>query len=362
VKAHGVEVWRDLLVIRMIDETGKVQSLQLIAGDGTKKFLKGGKMQGCYFTLGALDNTDKILIAEGYATAATIHEATGLPVIVAYNAGNLLPVARSIRAKHPHASIILCADDDIKTKGNPGLTKAKEAAEAVNGIMVLPDFGANRPDGATDFNDMAAHRGKDSVTDFFKWHTDKTFLEDDEFVDEEAAFLANPSSPDKPPAQAPKAEKTKPAHGAESKFHFSSEELPLIHAIWKDVPRRASCHFERGYHLVHDKHKVIVTRDRIKFAGKAKHRPDEAYLAACKHARQFWEGRMEVHGNMHHCIKAWAYARANGIIVTNFSPSECELIDAEKILNGLRPVSEPAFHRPAPVGSHGLRPHGGPHA
>ncbi|MGB9152841.1 MAG: toprim domain-containing protein [Alphaproteobacteria bacterium] len=167
VGAYGLRHWKDLLVIPLYDDTGEVQSLQLISGDGGKKFLSGGKMQGCYFPIGNIDGSDTILIAEGYATAATIHELTGLPVIVAYNAGNLLPVAESIRAQYPSASIILCADDDFKTKGNPGITKATEAAEAIGGKVIVPVFGENRPEKATDFNDMAAHLGKVAVTNFF---------------------------------------------------------------------------------------------------------------------------------------------------------------------------------------------------
>ena len=167
VGAYGLRHWKHLLVIPLYDNSGEVQSLQLISGDGDKKFLSGGKMRGCYFPIGNIQGSGTILIAEGYATAATIHELTGLPVVVAYNAGNLLPVAESIRAQYPSASIILCADDDFKTKGNPGITKATEAAYAIGGKVIVPVFGDNRPDKATDFNDMAAHLGKVAVTHFF---------------------------------------------------------------------------------------------------------------------------------------------------------------------------------------------------
>jgi len=167
VEAYGLRQWNNLIVIPMIDESTEVQSLQLISSDGDKKFLSGGKMQGCYFPIGSLKNAYTVLIAEGYATAATLHEATGIPVIVAFNAGNLLGVSKSIRAQYPAMSIILCADDDIKTKGNPGLTKATEAADAVNGKRIIPDFGDDRPDGTTDFNDMAAHLGIEAVTGLF---------------------------------------------------------------------------------------------------------------------------------------------------------------------------------------------------
>ncbi len=166
VQAYGIREWKGLLVIPMIDESGETQSLQLISGEGEKRFLSGGKMQGCYFPLGKVEG-EIILIAEGYATAATVHEATRLPVIVAFNAGNLMGVAKTFREKYPESRIILCADDDHMTNGNPGMTKSTEAALAVDGKVLAPVFGINRPDKATDFNDMAKLTGKVAVTNFF---------------------------------------------------------------------------------------------------------------------------------------------------------------------------------------------------
>lgn len=102
-------------------------------------------------------------IAEGYATGATIHQATGCPVAVAFNAGNLEPVAKIMRHKLPGLPIILCADDDANTEGNPGITKANQAALVVGGKVASPNFGDRRPADATDFNDMAALLGLEAV-------------------------------------------------------------------------------------------------------------------------------------------------------------------------------------------------------
>jgi putative DNA primase/helicase len=98
-----------------------------------------------------------LYIAEGYATGASIHEATGYAVAVAFNAGNMVAVARTMRSKFPNLRLILCADDDTGTPGNPGLVKAREAAQAVGGSLAVPDFGNSRPEGATDFNDLHRH-------------------------------------------------------------------------------------------------------------------------------------------------------------------------------------------------------------
>lgn len=160
VRAHGLRVHDGALVIPMRDDA-ELHSLQLIAGDGEKRFLSGGRVSGCYFPIGQPDSA--LCIAEGYATGATIHEATGGAVAVAFNAGNLLPVARALRAKFLDLRLIVCADDDAKTEGNPGLTKAREAAQAVGGLLAVPDFGANRPESATDFNDLHRHAGSEAV-------------------------------------------------------------------------------------------------------------------------------------------------------------------------------------------------------
>ncbi len=160
VKAHGLRVHDGALVVPMRDGA-ELHSLQFIAGDGAKKFLTGGRVSGCYFSIGKPDGV--LCIAEGYAKAASIHEATGNAVAVTFNAGNLVAVARALRQKFAELRLIICADDDAKTEGNPGLIKARDAAQAVSGLLAVPKFGDNRPDGASDFNDMALLSGAAAV-------------------------------------------------------------------------------------------------------------------------------------------------------------------------------------------------------
>jgi putative DNA primase/helicase len=154
------------LIAPLQDIDGALRSLQYIAVDGTKLFLKGGRKKGCYFTIG--EPKDAFVICEGYATGASIHEATGSPVIIAFDAGNLLPVARALRTKHPFAAITIAADDDVATDGNPGLTKAREAAAAIGASLAVPDFGGNRPKNATDFNDLHKYAGAAAVAEQIK--------------------------------------------------------------------------------------------------------------------------------------------------------------------------------------------------
>lgn len=161
VRAHGLRADADRLLVPLRDTTGALTSLQTIYPDGAKRFLSGGRMSGCYHALGALGGA--LVVAEGYATGASIHEATGLPVAVAFNAGNLLPVARALRRKHRELDLLVAADDDWRTEGNPGMTAAQHAALAVGAGMVVPHFPADRPPKATDFNDLAALAGLGAV-------------------------------------------------------------------------------------------------------------------------------------------------------------------------------------------------------
>lgn len=129
-----------------------------------KDFLPGGKKRGCFYAIGKPaenDNTPTVYICEGYATGASIHEATGEPVIVAFDAGNLKPVAERIRARYPQGRLVVAADNDRWTTQpfeNPGVHYGQLAAKEVGAALVVPDFQdlTNRP---TDFNDLHAAQG-----------------------------------------------------------------------------------------------------------------------------------------------------------------------------------------------------------
>lgn len=153
IKPHGVRIEGDNLLIPMRSTDGKLHSLQTIAPDGSKLFMPGGRVKGCYFSIGKPDGS--VIVCEGFATGASIHEATGGAVAIAFNAGNLLNVATALRSKYSDLKIIIAADDDHLTPGNPGLTKAEAAALAVGGYLAVPEFfGHERGDKDTDFNDL----------------------------------------------------------------------------------------------------------------------------------------------------------------------------------------------------------------
>lgn len=164
IKPYGARKLKTMLVIPVRDAIGGLMSLQMISPDGSKRFLTGGEVSGGYCAIGKPEGT--LCICEGFATGAIIREATGFAVAVAFNAGNLLPVAKVLREKFPALKIVICADNDQATEGNPGVNKAEGAAGHVGGMVSVPTFEANESiDGKvpTDFNDLHRLRGMGAV-------------------------------------------------------------------------------------------------------------------------------------------------------------------------------------------------------
>ena len=163
VLPHGLRQTGSLLLVPLFDADKVLHSLQTIDGSGTKRFLAGGKTKGCYCPIGAI--AGRVVVCEGFATGASIHQAIGLPVACAMNAGNLQAVAQALHSLGN--SIIVAADDDHQTAGNPGMTAARQAALSVGGELAGPLFDAERHDKATDFNDLHQHQGLDAVARVF---------------------------------------------------------------------------------------------------------------------------------------------------------------------------------------------------
>ncbi len=174
VPAIGLRQTEDgRLIVPVLNPSGRIQSLQFILPDkpaeGTDKFfLKGGKTSGGFFSIPAKNNTKDgpLLIAEGYATGASLHLATGYAVLLAFNAGNLEAVTRTARSRYPDREIMLCADNDCETvkpdgtPWNPGREAASRAARAVGGkLAVCPAHDGK----AADFNDLHRLRSLEAV-------------------------------------------------------------------------------------------------------------------------------------------------------------------------------------------------------
>ena len=155
VKVEGV------LLVPMKDETGKLWNVQMIypqkilIGDEErdKDFLPGARVNGLFHWIG--QHTETVCLAEGYATGATIYEATGYRVFICFSSGNLPHVALIVRAALPDAKIVICADHDKPDKNGrrAGIEKGEEAAALVGGFLALP------PIEGADFNDWSKELG-----------------------------------------------------------------------------------------------------------------------------------------------------------------------------------------------------------
>ncbi|MEI8054863.1 MAG: DUF3631 domain-containing protein [bacterium] len=163
IKPYEIRQSDNELIIPMYDCNHKLQNLQRIFPDGKKLFLPEKPTKGCFYILGIPKPSGKIYIAEGYATAASIHEATEQCTVVAFSANNLPAVAETIKWEYPDTEIIICADNDIYNNDkNIGLDKASEAAMIIDAKLVIPKFKdlSSKP---KDFNDLAVLEGANEV-------------------------------------------------------------------------------------------------------------------------------------------------------------------------------------------------------
>ena len=158
VSPYGIYQQGDLLVVPVFWHDGTITSYQTIAGTGTKSFMYGGAVGGgCY----PIKGTEGVIcVCEGFATGATISQATGYKTLVAFNAGNLGKVAKSAIEKFPNANILICADNDHAKKDNVGLRTGRQVALELGIDVVWPEG----IDGS-DFNDMADEIDISSVSD-----------------------------------------------------------------------------------------------------------------------------------------------------------------------------------------------------
>jgi phage/plasmid primase-like uncharacterized protein len=181
VQSYGLRVnGKGELIIPATDLSGNWKSVQRIfwiaradydedmeddakpgeTGKYDKRFSFEGTYVGGMFVIGDIDPSGVILIGEGYATMATLHDATKYASIVAFNADNLPTIAAAIRAEFPAAKIIITADNDHESviRGkltNIGIIKGKAAAEETGSLLAIPTVG----EGDSDFNDMAKALG-----------------------------------------------------------------------------------------------------------------------------------------------------------------------------------------------------------
>lgn len=160
VQPHGILIdTSGRLLIGLRDIDGTIHTLQRIDGQGNKRFLTGGAKADNFAVIGDwTPDTPHLLVCEGWATGASIHEATGHPVVVAFDAGNLIRVARVLRRRHRNIELTIVADNDVKADraDNPGVEAATQAAQDNDAQLAVPDC-------AGDANDLVQAKGLDAL-------------------------------------------------------------------------------------------------------------------------------------------------------------------------------------------------------
>jgi phage/plasmid primase-like uncharacterized protein len=153
VPSYGLKQLGNSLLVPLRDVDGRLQGMQLIFPDGSKKFKTGTAKRGNYFAIGKPEGKI-LLLCEGYATGASIHECTGHAVAVCFDAGNLKYVVEVLKKKYSDHLFIVCGDNDVSGVGQKA---AHEAAAAVGGVCAIP------PATGQDFNDMHRKEGAAAV-------------------------------------------------------------------------------------------------------------------------------------------------------------------------------------------------------
>ena len=163
VEPFGVKYNGDKLVVPARDADGKIWSLQNISAEegGPKLFEKGGRKTGNFHLIGEPKAGEPILVAEGYATGASLHQASGRTVAVAFDSGNIDSVVAALKKRHPDSPMYVMGDDDHRQKVNVGVEKALGAAEKHQVGVAFPAFEVKH--GLSDFNDLHATQGLQAV-------------------------------------------------------------------------------------------------------------------------------------------------------------------------------------------------------
>lgn len=160
---YGCCIYSDRLQVPARDIDAKIWSMQSVFPNGEKLFMTGGRVKGCFHTLGEpIETATEINVTEGIATGATIFQATGKTTLVCFGHSNMVEVAKAVKAKYPDKLFCVYGDDDRNVEGNPGRTSATKAQLLLGGPLVFPTFREEDHE-LTDFNDLHVKYGIEAV-------------------------------------------------------------------------------------------------------------------------------------------------------------------------------------------------------
>lgn len=338
---------RNVLLVPVRHGPGPLVGLQVIRSDGQKMFLRGTPSSGAYTVLGKPSKTGPVVIAEGYATAASVHAATGYCTVVAFNAGNLKPVAEKIRAALPDAQLIIAADDDILTPGNPGVKAAISSASAVGASIAMPAFNVERiiptddpkkPRCLNDFNDLHAAQGLDAVQSCFT-----TLIEPDTLSEMLAASTDKPES-----VGAPAASSTPDQANNTGSNDAGSQSSPAGEAV-DDTPGPAAPHGGSGVDVIRDPADaptIFAASPMDTAALFQRDLPDDGKIVFWRGDFYSWNGhryavrdQVYLHQLLYHfmagCVTHKTNPRTGDFEVVAFSPKRAHV---EDVMHALRAV------------------------
>lgn len=170
IQPKGAAQLRDMLLIPLRDG-GELVNLQIIGADGGKRFLTGGQVKGASLVLGQIKGAATVLLCEGWATGCTLHQATGLPVVVAFNAHNLVTIAGRLASALPvDVQVLACGDTDESLTGQKAASRAAELLQG-RGRSVVPVFTQEQAEqyrqqhgkAPSDYNDLHQLAGLEEV-------------------------------------------------------------------------------------------------------------------------------------------------------------------------------------------------------
>lgn len=164
IKPHNVKLWKEGLAVPMYDGKRMV-SLQFISPVGEKNFITGTAKKGSYAIAGVGPDDQPIVVSEGYATAASIHMATGYTSIAAFDSGNLPEAVGVLIRRYPDRAIVVAGDNDQWNRTNAGLAAVKKCVGLYEGRVKVcyPQPQPDHPDRPTDFNDIHCSDGLEKV-------------------------------------------------------------------------------------------------------------------------------------------------------------------------------------------------------
>ena len=322
------------LVIPLYDTELQIKSIQRIHENGVKRLKKHAQKAGHFFVVGdqALENEQLLLYAEGYATAASIAQATGRSVIMTVDAGNMPKVAAKLVEKYPGSEHLFFADNDLLKPYNKGVDKAKEASELTHGFWVAPDFTYEEAQvGLTDFNDLHQSRGLAEVAKQINTRID--LLKLDNGVERNLRILntIEPTAADKLSTE--QSTKDKPSQAANWMAEAFIKATELKGKQQKQAPKPFQ---PLGYVPVNGKYYFANRPQTLAFVDKGNklktrltHKQVIQSMLSIAQNRK-WQ-QINISGSKTFKREAWYQASKQGIKVKGYRPNKQDLLRLKQV-------------------------------